>query len=310
MKKFLLLYGGKSFEHDISCESAKNIINALKEGKYNFDQIYISKENEWFLIKEGDKVEIFNIIEFLKKYDFIFPIMHGAYGEDGRIQSFLELFNIKYIGSNSFSSMIAMDKYFTKLIIEKTDIKQVPYFIMMKDDKIPKSIEYPVIVKPANGGSSIGISVASNINDLKKAVKEAFLYDNKVLIEKFIEARELECGILEDKKIIVGDVGEIKHNHKFYDFDAKYNDKSETIIPAKINKKLTKTIQQTAKKIFQILNLKDFARVDFLYDEKNDVLYFNEVNTIPGFTNISMFPLLFKSKKMDYTDVVLKLIEK
>ena len=310
MKKILILYGGKSFEHEISCLSANNVCNSLKKMNYCFDKVYISKENKWFLIKDNNKVELLNIIDFIKKYDVVFPVMHGAYGEDGHIQSFLELFNIKYVGSNSVPSMIAMDKYLTKVLVSTSSIKQIPYFVLYKNEKIPTNIEYPVIIKPANGGSSIGINVAHSLKELKSYVKEAFKYDSKIVIEKFIKGRELECGILEDKKLIVGDVGEIKYDHEFYDFNAKYKEKSNLIIPAKISKSLTKKIQEETIKIFKILNLKDFARIDFIYDETNDILYFNEVNTIPGFTDISMFPLIFKNKNLNFEKLIIKILEK
>ena len=308
MKKILIVYGGNSYEHEISILSAKNIINSLNDQNYNFDQIYISKENKWFLVKKEGNSEIFKIIEFLKKYDLVFPVMHGSFGEDGRIQAFFELFNIPYVGSNSSSSMISMNKYFTKLVAEANEIKQVPYLYLDNKNKLPSNIEYPVIIKPTNGGSSIGINVAHSSKELKTYLKEAFKYDNSVIIERFIKARELECAILENKNLIVGNVGEIKHTHEFYDFNAKYEDKSEIVIPAHISKALTRKIQNETKKIFKILNLKDFARIDFLYDQENNILYFNEVNTIPGFTNISMFPRLFK--KLDFNKLISKIIAK
>ncbi len=306
MKKILIIYGGNSYEHDISILSAENVIKGLKELNYEFDQIYISKENKWYLIKNEGKAELLNIIEFLKRYDIIFPVMHGAFGEDGRIQSFFELFNIKYKGSNSSASMISMNKYFTKLVVEKENIKQLPYIYLNNTKKIPK-LKYPVIVKPANGGSSIGISIAHSFKELKSSLKNAFKYDKNVIVEKFIKCRELECAILGEKKLIIGDVGEIKHQHEFYDFEAKYKDNSEIIIPAKISYKLKKLIQSESKKIFKVLNLKDFARIDFLFDEENDTLYFNEVNTIPGFTNISMFPKLFNG--MCFSKLISNIIE-
>ena len=308
MKKLLIIYGGNSYEHEISLLSAENIISILKKEDVFFDQIFISKDNRWYLIKDDAKVEILNIIEFLKKYDLVFPIMHGAYGEDGHMQAFFELFNIPYVGSNSSSSIIAMNKYFTKIIVEKHNINQIPFTYMNNKEKIPSKMEYPVIVKPTNGGSSIGINVAHSSKELKVYLKEAFKYDNSVIIEKFIRGKELECAIIDEKNLIVGNVGEIKHNHEFYDFEAKYKDKSEIIIPAKISKDLTKKIQTETKKIFKILNLKDFARIDFIYDDVNDILYFNEVNTIPGFTNNSMFPKLFE--KLSFEKIISKIIAK
>lgn len=319
MKKILIIFGGNSFEHEISCKSVNNILKNIDKNKYNVDLVGINKKNSWFLInnysiidekwEKLEKIEIKNIIELLKKYDTVFPVMHGAYGEDGKIQSLFELFNINYIGSSSTSSKNAMDKYLTKLICEKNNIPQVPYFILKKNEKIPKNIKYPLIVKPINGGSSIGITIAHNKKELIKSIKYGLKFDQKVIVEKFIKCRELECAIVENKNLIVSTVGEVKSCNEFYDFEAKYKKESEIIIPTKLNKEIIRNIQKLAKKIFKVLDLKDFARIDFLYDEINNVIYFNEVNTIPGFTDISMFPLLFKEQKLGFRKLISKIIE-
>ena len=309
MKNILIIYGGNSYEHDISCMSAENVCKCLKNLNCTFDKIHISRENRWYVVKDKSEVEIFNIIDFIKKYDLIFPIMHGAYGEDGKIQSLFELFNINYLGSNSESSMIAMNKYLTKLAIKEINIEQVPYFIIKKNDKIPNNLEYPLIVKPVNGGSSIGISVAHSFKELKKAVENALKYDKDVIIEKFIDGIDLECGIVELNKLIVGNVGEINHSHEFYDFDAKYNCETKITIPAKVDRKTINKIKDISLRIFKHLNLQDFARIDFIYESSSKKIYFNEVNTIPGFTDKSMFPLLFKDKKLDFQKLISKLIE-
>lgn len=319
MKNILIIFGGNSYEHEISCLSVNNILKNIDQKKYQITLVGISKDNKWFLITDYNtidknweqlpKEEIKNIVDFLKKFDIVFPVMHGADGEDGKIQSFFELFNIKYIGSNSSASKNAMDKYLTKLICEKANIPQVPYLCIHKNDKIPKNLEYPLIIKPANGGSSIGISIAHNQKELLKGIRNAFNFDNNVIVEKFIKCRELECAIVENKKLLVSTVGEIKSCHEFYDYEAKYVKESNIIIPAKLKNKTIKEIQKLSKKIFKVLNLKDFSRIDFLYDEINDIVYFNEVNTIPGFTNISMFPLLFKEQKLDFSKLITKIIE-
>ena len=304
MKNILVLCGGNSFEYDISILSVKNIIKNIDTDLFNFKVVLISKENEWFL--NNKKIE--NIIDFIKGFDLVFPVMHGAFGEDGRIQGFFELFYIPYLGANSSSSKICFDKALTKLILDKYPIKQVPYVIINKGEKVSIR-DFPVIVKPANGGSSIGISVANNHKELKNALNEAFAFDDKVVVEKFIKCRELECAIIEDKNLIVSTVGEIESCNKFYDFEAKYEKESNIIIPAKIDKKVIKEIQTASKKIFNILGISGFARIDFLYDEENKELYFNEVNTIPGFTDISMFPLLFKEQKLDFSELITKIIK-
>ena len=186
MKNILVLCGGNSFEYDISILSVKNIIKNIDTDLFNFKVVLISKENEWFL----NNNKIVNIIDFIKGFDLVFPVMHGAFGEDGRIQGFFELFNIPYLGANSSSSKICFDKSLTKLILDKYPIKQVPYVIINKREKVSIS-DFPVIVKPANGGSSIGISVANNHKELKNALNEAYAFDDKVVVEKFIKCREL-----------------------------------------------------------------------------------------------------------------------
>ena len=321
MKKILVLFGGNSYEHYISCLSAKTILENIDKKKYDITTVGISKDNTWYiyndtldtLIKDWTKGKINkidNIIEFLKSFDKVFPIIHGNPLENGNLQGLFNLFDIKYVGTDLLGSIISYDKDLTKIICEKNNIPQVPY-ITITDNKSLKNIDidYPVIIKPAKCGSSIGINIANNIKEVNKYIKEAFKYDNKVIIEKFIKSRELECAVLYDKKLKVSTVGEIKSVNTFYDYDAKYVSDSELIIPAKISKELQKHIQDLSLKIFNILELKDLSRIDFLYDYNNEKLYFNEVNTMPGFTSISMYPLLFKEKDISIQELITKLIE-
>lgn len=304
MKKVLLIYGGVSTEHDVSCISAKSIMNNIDLNKYILDCVYITKNNKWLYKNE----EITNIITFLKKYDVIFPITHGNNGEDGKLQGFLDLFNIKYVGSKCGSSYICMDKIRTKEILSYHNIPQVPFEIYNKNKQL--SIPFPVIIKPANGGSSIGIKVANNKKELKKAIKQALKYDKKIIVEKFIKAQELECAILEDKKLIISEVGEIISANSFYDYEAKYENKeSKTIIPANIELDISNKIKDYAKTIFEILDLKGLARIDFFYDKENNKIYLNEINTLPGFTEISMFPKLIMNEGINYKDIISKLID-
>ena len=321
MKKILVLFGGNSYEHYISCLSAKTILENIDKKKYDITAVGISKDNTWYiyndtldtLIKDWTKGKINkidNIIEFLKSFDKVFPIIHGNPLENGNLQGLFNLFNIKYVGTDLLGSIISYDKDLTKIICEKNNIPQVPYITITDNKPLKKiDIDYPVIIKPAKCGSSIGINIANNIKEVNKYIKEAFKYDNKVIIEKFIKSRELECAVLYDKKLKVSTVGEIKSVNTFYDYDAKYVSDSELIIPAKISKELQKQIQDLSLKIFNILELKDLSRIDFLYDYNNDKLYFNEVNTMPGFTSISMYPLLFKEKGISIQELITKLIE-
>ena len=314
----LILFGGNSFEHEVSCESVNFILNNIDTKKFKFKLVGIDYDNEWYEIKNIGKIDknwknseclkIDNVIKYAKSFDVVLPMIHGNTVEDGKLQSLFELYNIKYIGCNSYSSLICYDKLLTKLILEKYDIPQVPYYIYNDNLNLEK-IEYPVIIKPCKCGSSIGINIAHNKKELKKYLKIALKYDNNILIEKFIQnKRELECAILEDKKkLIISDIGEIINNGSWYDFESKYINQNKTII-SNIDCKIKKEIQDYSKKIFKIMNCKNLSRVDFIYDLDNKKLYFNEINTIPGFTEISMFPKLINNLGIEFKDIITKLL--
>lgn len=301
MEKITVIYGGKSFEHDISIRSYKSFVENINK-KYQLSTIYVDRDGLWY---ENNKL-MNNVVDFLKEQDVIFPLIHGNIGEDGKLQGLFETFDIKYVGSNTISSALAMDKAFCKIILDKYNIKQVPYVILNKKTKIKEitsKLNYPVIVKPANGGSSIGISIANNARELVKALSNAFKYDKKVVVEKFVKARELEVGVIENNGIICSSIGEIK-SQGFYDFDSKYIKDTEVIVNADLKKETKLKIKEYAREIFKILECSGFARVDFLYDEINEELYFNEINTIPGFTDISMFPKLFINDGYSYSEII------
>lgn len=314
MIKIGVIYGGMSTEHDISIISGKTIIDNLDKNKYKVYPIYIDKEGNWFYKKRKIK----NIIKYLKKLDLVFPILHGKYGEDGTIQGLFEMFNIKYVGCNTLSSSICMDKFYTKLVLENVGIKQSKY-ICIKElnnkyydnynfkeidiDEIINYLKFPIFIKPCNSGSSIGINKAKNKNELIEYIDYAFKYDNKILLEENIDGREIECAVLGNE---VSRIGEIVSND-FYSFDSKYEDKSEIIIPAKINKKLEKKIKFKALKIFNILSCKTISRVDFFIKGKD--IYLNEVNTMPGFTEISMYPKLWEDTYGSISNLLDEIIE-
>lgn len=203
----------------MSCQSAKEIKENIDKSKYDLSCVYITQNNDW--IYENEKIN--NIIEFLKQFDVVFNIVHGNTGEDGKLQKMLDLFEIKYIGSKCGPSYICMDKERTKQILKYYKIPQVPF----QTSNTKLIIPFPVIVKPANGGSSIGISVANNKKEYKKAIKKASKFDKKIIVEKYIKARELECAVLENKKIIVLDVGEIITDNNLYDYNTKYVKKTQ-----------------------------------------------------------------------------------
>lgn len=318
LKNVLILFGGNSFEHEISCKSVNFIINNIDYKKFNYKLVGIDYDNNWYEIKNIKKIDknwknnkvikIDNIIEYSKKFDIVFPMIHGNTCEDGKLQSMFELYNIKYVGCNSYSSIICFDKLLTKLILEKYSIPQVPYVIYDNNTNL-EAIEYPVIIKPCKCGSSIGINVAHNKKELKKYLKIALKYDKNILIEKFIKNnKELECAILEDgKKIIVSDIGEIVNNGIWYDFNSKYINQNDTII-SNIDENIKKDIKSYSKNIFNILGCKNLSRIDFLYDIDNKKLYFNEINNIPGFTEISMYPKLIKNYGINFKELITKLL--
>lgn len=318
MKKILILFGANSFEHEISCKSVNYIIDNIDKKLFNYSLVGIDFSNEWYELKNvkeininwknNKKEKINNIIEYSKKFDIVFPIIHGNTFEDGKLQSLFELYNIKYVGCNSFSSLICYDKMLTKIFLEKYSIPQVPY-ILYNDNINFDTIEFPVIIKPCKCGSSLGINVANNKKQLKKYIKIAKKYDNNILIERFIKNnRELECAILENnKKLIISDIGEIINKGNWYDFNAKYINQSNTII-SNIAINIKKQIRNYSKNIFKILGCKNLSRIDYLYDLDNKKLYFNEINTMPGFTSISMFPKLIENCGVKPKELITKLL--
>ena len=321
MKKILVLFGGNSHEHNISCISAKTILENIDKSIFNVtavgiinhnwyifnDDLSLLKDNNWH---KGNIKKIDNIIEFLKIFDKVFPIIHGNDGETGALSWLFNLFNIPYVSSNILGHAISYDKEITKIICNNYNIPQIPYITIHNNKKIKNiNIDFPVIIKPSSCGSSLGINIASNIKELNKHIKTAFKYDNKIIIEKYIKAKELECAILEkNNKIKISTVGEIKSKNNIYDYESKYILDSNLIIPANINKNIIKEIQEYSQKIFKILSLKDLSRIDFLYDIENNKLYFNEVNTIPGFTQISMYPKLFNQEGITIKNLITKLL--
>ena len=298
MKKVLIIYGGKSYEHDISIKSYKTIIDNIDKEKYIVDSIYITKDNIWL---NNDK-EILNIIEFIKSFDVVFPIIHGYGGEDGKLQGMLDLFDIKYVGSKCGSSYICMDKIRTKEILSNYDIPITKYWLT-KDN-----IEYPVIVKPSNGGSSIGITVVEKENYIYSALKKAHEYDNRIIIEEFLNnPKEIECACIMNNDDLIIEIGSIEQDNTFYDYKTKYeNDDIVTNLNPDITDELKEQLKYYCNKIFSILDLDGFARIDFLYKDK---LYLNEINTIPGFTDISMFPMLIGKRGISIKDIITILIE-
>jgi len=301
LKKILIIYGGKSYEHDISIKSYNNIINNIDTNKYIVDSIYITKDNIWL----HSNKEILNIIDFIKQYDIVFPIIHGYGGEDGKLQGMLDLFNIKYVGSKCGSSYICMDKLRTKEILSNYNIPIVPYTIYNSNI----DIEYPIVIKPCNGGSSIGIYKVNNNNELNKYIKDAYKYDKKIIIEKYIDSPiEVECACLKDNNELIIEIGTIELNNTLYDYDIKYNNSNiVTNLYPNIDSTIINKIKEYCNTVFNILELDNYSRIDFFIKDNN--IYLNEINTIPGFTDISMFPMLISKHKITYKELITKLIE-
>lgn len=328
MKTIGIIYGGISTEHDISIMSAKSVISNLNKEKYKIKELYINKYGKWFEIIDGKKEEIYNLIWVLKDLDIAFPVLHGIGGEDGTIQGMIEILGIPYVGCGVFASSVGMDKIYTKILFEKAEIPQTPYVYVknIKDNyviinekfdeeefeikKITDKIKFPMFVKPSNSGSSVGVKKATNIEELKLAIENAGHYDNKILIEQGIDGKEVECAVLDVGEPIASTVGEIQSAEEFYSYDAKYNNsESKTIIPAKIEKKQIEEIKRLAIKAFKIIDGRHLSRVDFFIEKETNKIYINEINTMPGFTQISMYPKLFEAVGIKYSELLDKLIE-
>lgn len=329
MTRLGIIYGGISTEHDVSEMSAKSVIENLDKEKYEVHKIYINEYGKWFQEDNDKKEEIYNLVWTLKDLDVVFPVLHGIGGEDGTIQGMLEMLKVPYVGCGVLSSSIGMDKVYTKIIFEKAGIQEAPYIYIKKHEdkymivkenfdeeefnieKITGKLKFPMFVKPSNSGSSVGVKKATNNGELKMAIENAAQFDNKILVEQGIEGKEVECAILDGKEIIASTVGEIVPAEEFYSFDAKYNiPESKTIIPANIEEIQIEEIRKIAKKAFKAVDGKGLARVDFFIEKETNKIYINEINTMPGFTKISMYPKLFEAQGITYSELLDKLIER
>ncbi len=341
-----LIYGGRSGEHEVSLQSAKSIYEALDKSKYNIYLIGIDKKGHWLLgdpanyllnaqnpklislnkknsfsVAAVNKVERSEIISLkngqeMGKIDVFFPIIHGTFGEDGSLQGMLEMLDVAYVGAGVTGSAVGMDKDVQKRLLKEAGINVADFLAIKKNhynkntvEEILKKFTLPVFVKPANSGSSVGISKAHNKIELINAIDDAFKYDTKVLIEEYIKGREIECAVLGNDRPIASIPGEVIPHHEFYSYEAKYIDENGAglKIPAELSKKIIKKVQGTAIKTFLILECAGFARVDFFL-KADGKLYINEINTIPGFTKISMFPKLFGATGIHYSELLNKLI--
>ena len=344
-KTVAVLFGGQSSEHSVSLVSATTIISNMDSEKYFIIPVGITKEGKWLIyngpvenIKNGDWEKygtpavlspdagmkgIIKIVGDKAKIipvDVVFPVLNGAWGEDGTIQGLLELAKIPYVGCGVLASSVSMDKVYTKIICKDAGIPQANYTWVFASDiekedtlkRIEKEIGYPLFIKPSNAGSSVGISKATNRDELLKGLKEAARYDRKIVIEEFVNGRELECAVLGNEDIKVTRVGEILSaaDAEFYDFDAKYNNPdSKTVIPAPIPAEKEEEIRSLAKKVFKAVDGSGISRIDFFMDRESEKIIFNELNTLPGFTSISMYPMLWEEAGLPKKELIDELIE-
>ena len=331
-----LVFGGKSTEHEISIMSARNVYRNINKDKFNPVLIYINREGNWFKIEEEDllkdklnrKMEaglsldlnypdggIFDHVK--NKYlelDAVFPVLHGSNGEDGSIQGMFEIIGVAYVGPGILSSAISMDKDIAKKLFINAGLPTSKYLCYrkfglpdIKFSKVKEELGIPLVIKPASAGSSVGISKVNNETEFRKGIDQAFQFDKKILIEEFIDGREIECAVLGNEEPVASVPGEIIS--EFYDYEAKYisETKARLEAPAKLTKDQTEQVRNLAIKAYKTLECEGMARVDFFL--VNDKFLVNEINTIPGFTNISMYPTLFKLSGISNQELITRLIE-
>lgn len=330
MKKILLLCGGLSGEHEVSLASASSVMQAL-EHHFEVSPLVIDKTGRLLsasaskralqsghseLNEESRSLQTFESSSF----DVVFPLLHGPYGEDGTIQGFLKLLNLPFVGSDVLGSAVGMDKAMMKAVFKAHDLPQIPYRTLtrqqwkLQPDSVLETLEmlnYPLFVKPANLGSSVGINKATDTESLKRALDEAARYDRRIIIEQAVqEVRELEVAILGNDDPQASPVGEISYASDFYDYEAKYTEGHATLeIPAPIPQALSERCQTLALAAFKAIDAAGLSRVDFFYDEAADALYLNEINTMPGFTTTSMYPKLWEAVGVSYPELVTKLVD-
>ena len=343
-KTAAVIFGGQSSEHEVSCMSAANVIDRINKEKYDLLLIGITMDGHWIktdsvddirsgewrngkvsaailpdatkkcaILMDGDKVtEV--------KLDLVFPVLHGLHGEDGTIQGLLELARIPYVGCGVLASAVGMDKLYTKIIVNNLGIRQADYEPVMSEQladmdaviaRVEKHFSYPVFIKPSNAGSSKGVSKAENREELENGLKEAANHDRKILVEEMIVGREIECAVFGGGKeeVKASGVGEILAAADFYDFDAKYNNaESKTVVDPEMPEESKRKIKEDAEAIFRAVDGFGLSRVDFFLEESGRVV-FNEINTLPGFTSISMYPMLWKACGLDIPELLDTLID-
>ena len=336
--RIAIIFGGRSSEHEVSLMSAASVIRVIDKEKHDLVFIGITKQGVWKklnlsktvdIMKAADMIEDgswqrhsrrFNMSNLKKVADFALPIIHGPYCEDGKLQGFFETLNIPYGGCGVLASAVAMDKLAAKDVFEKVGFPQCKHKALFRykynEDKekaeqgIAKEIGYPCFIKPANMGSSVGITKAHDKEEFFKGCELAFKYDKRLVIEEAVNAREVEAAVLGNEEPEVAELGEIIAGAEFYDYEAKYIDNSSAlVIPADLPFETTMIIKDIAVKAYQAIDGEGYARVDFFVDKNTGEIFLNEINTLPGFTKISMFPMLWQASGLSYPDVIERIIE-
>ncbi len=342
-KNIVVLMGGRSSEHEVSLVSAATVIENINTDKYNIVMIGITKDGQWKLIdslehvKDGswvngrvsayispdtDKKELCIIrgekVDTLD-IDVVFPVLHGMNGEDGTVQGLLELARIPYVGCGVLASACSMDKFYTKVIVDAIGVRQAKFVgvhrSQLKDMEsivasVEKELDYPVFVKPSKAGSSQGVSKADNREELVQALELAARHDTKILVEETIVGRELECAVLGGATVQSSGIGEVLAADEFYSYDAKYNNaESRTVVGPELPEGKEEEIRRDAEAIFKALDGYGLSRVDFFLTDEGQEVVFNEINTLPGFTSISMYPMLWEARGLDKRTLVQNLID-
>lgn len=330
-KSLILLYGGRSAEREVSVLSAESVMRAINYDLFSVKTYFITKEGDFIKTQEfeakpvaDEKLMTNATVDMTRKikpsdiYEdgaVVFPVMHGPMGEDGSIQGFLEVLKMPYVGCNILSSSLAMDKITTKRVLESAGIAQVPYVAVVDGEELEQKIQeieeklsYPVFTKPSNMGSSVGISKSDNQEELRASLELAFKYDSRVLVEQGVTAREIEVGLLGNADVKSSLPGEVVKDVAFYDYQAKYIDNKITMaIPAQLPEGVVNTMRQNAETAFRAIGGLGLSRCDFFYTEDGQV-FLNELNTMPGFTQWSMYPLLWENMGLAYPDLIEKLV--
>jgi D-alanine-D-alanine ligase len=345
--RLAILYGGRSAEHRVSVVSARSVMEALDPDRFEVVPIAITRDGAWLLpdrspleltaadgtLPEVDPAgsevavrpeqrgsSLTGAGSGVPPVDVVFPILHGPFGEDGTVQGLFELADLPYVGSGVLASALAMDKAMAKVVLAQAGLPQAPYLVVPERDwradpgrvaeEVAGRLAYPVFTKPARLGSSIGISKVKTPAELAAGLDAAFAHDPKALVEQGVAARELECGVLGNDAPEASVVGEVIPSHEFYDFEAKYLDDALKLeIPAQVPEAVRTRVRELSLRAFQALDCEGFARVDFFYEEATGRVLLNEVNTIPGFTPKSMFPMLWAASGLAYPDLVARLVE-